>query len=366
METLSPGGANKVVAELGKHLSKKGHTITVLQGNPLKLASEEIYEGFKIVRIRSPLEKHLYSLNGKLYLYLKKHLKELDPQVVHLHGHVLTTPEVFYAVRKSDRSIPTVVNFHVDSFSGTLGRKLFWNLYTKIDKNVAKKATHIVADSNFEADYVRKTFCVHDDKQSTIHLGVDPVFQQTSLRHRKSRSKEEIRVLYVGYLIKRKNVHAVLCALYELVHILDKREAHLTIVGSGPEKGNLLHLAEHLQIEDQITWKELLSETELVNEYLEADAFLLLSKSEAYGITVAEALSLGTPCIVADVTALHEFTSEPGCFGVKSPPHPPTVARLIVHICENEIKVGPFSNKIRAWEQVVREYEAVYHDTLRN
>src|SRR5665647_631189 len=101
METLSPGGVNKVVAELGKHLSKKGHTVTVLQGNPLKLASEEIYEGFKIVRIRSPLEKHLYSLNGKLYLYLKKHLKELDPQVVHLHGHVLTTPEVFYAVRKS-------------------------------------------------------------------------------------------------------------------------------------------------------------------------------------------------------------------------------------------------------------------------
>src|SRR5674476_165833 len=122
METLSPGGVNKVVAELGKGLSEKGYTVTILQGNPLKLASEEIYEGFKIVRISSPLETHLHSLNGKLHFYLKKHLNELDPHVVHLNGHVLVTPEVFYTVRRIDHSIPTVVNFHVDAFSGTLGR----------------------------------------------------------------------------------------------------------------------------------------------------------------------------------------------------------------------------------------------------
>src|SRR5659263_194820 len=120
IETLSPGGVNKVVAELGKGLAEKGHTVTVLQGNPLKRATEEICGGFKIVRIGSPLETHLHSLNGRLYPYLKKHLKDLDPQIVHLHGHVLVTPEVFYTVRRIDNSIPTVINFHVDAFSGTL------------------------------------------------------------------------------------------------------------------------------------------------------------------------------------------------------------------------------------------------------
>ncbi len=365
LETLSPGGVNKVVAELGKHLSKKGHTVTVLQGHPLKLAREEIYEGFKIVRIKSPLEKHLHSLNGKLYFYLKKHLEELNPHIVHLHGHVLVTPEVFYAVRKIDHSIPTVVNFHVDAFSGTLGRKLFWNLYTSIDKNVAKMATRVVADSNFEADFVRKIFCVHDDKLSTIRLGVDPAFQQSS-KHKKNRHKDEIRLLFVGYLIKRKNVQSVLYVLHELVHRLETKEAHLTIVGSGPEKANLLQLADELQIDDHITWKEPLSEAELVNEFVEADVFLLLSKSEAYGITVAEALSIGIPCIVADTTALREFTNEPGCFGVESPPDPRKVGRLILEIHQNKVKVGPFSNKIRTWEQVIQDYEAVYQNVLRN
>ena len=363
METLSPGGVNKVVAELGKGLSEKGHTVTVLQGNPLRLASEEIYEGFKIVRIGSPLETHLHSLNGKLYFYVKKHLKELDPQVVHLHGHVLVTPEVFYAVRRIDHAIPTVINFHVDAFSGTLGRRLFWNLYTEIDKNVAKTATHIVADSNFEADYVRETFYVRDDKLATIHLGVDPVFQRSS-KHKKNRRKNEIRLLFVGYLIKRKNVQSVLYALHELVHNLETKEAHLTIVGSGPEKAHLLHLAEELQIDDHIMWKESLGQAELANEFVKADVFLLLSKSEAYGITVAEALSIGTPCIVADTTALREFTKEPGCFGVESPADPQRVARLILHILENKVEVGPFSNKIRTWAPVVHDFEAVYQNVV--
>jgi glycosyltransferase involved in cell wall biosynthesis len=360
METLSPGGVNKVVAELGKGLSEKGHTVTVLQGNPLELASEEIYQGFKIVRIKSPLEKHLHSLNGNLYFYLKKHLKELDPHVVHLHGHVLVTPEVFSAVRKLDHSIPTVVNFHVDAFSGTLGRRLFWNLYTKIDKNVAKKATHVIADSNFEADYVRTTFSVHDDELSTIHLGVDPLFQQTLPKLRKKRHNEEIRMLFVGYLMKRKNVQSILYALHVLVHKLENTGVRLTIIGSGPEKAALMHLAKELQVDDRITWKESLNEAELLNELQAADVFLLLSKSEAYGIAVAEALSAGTPCIVANTTALREFTTEPGCFGVESPSNPEAVAELILYIYENDIPVGPFSDKIRTWERVVQDYEAVY------
>jgi glycosyltransferase involved in cell wall biosynthesis len=365
METLSPGGINKVIRELAGALSKKGHTVTVLQGNPLKLASEEICEGFRIVRIKSPLETRLHSLNGKLYLYLKKHFKELDPHVVHLHGHVLVTPEVFYAVRKIDHPIPTVVNFHVDAFSGTLGRKLFWNLYTKIDKNVAKKATHIIADSNFEADYVRNTFCVHDNKLSTIHLGVDPVFQQTLPKQRTKRHNEEIRMLFIGYLIKRKNVHAILYALHVLIYKLENTRVRLTIIGSGPEKAALIHLAKELEVDDRITWKESLTETELLYELQAADVFLLLSKSEAYGIAVAEALSAGTPCIVANTTALHEFTTEPGCFGVESPSNPEAVAELILYIYENNIPVGPFSDKIRTWARVVQDYEAVYRNLAR-
>jgi hypothetical protein len=63
---LAPGGISKVIRELAKALSEKGHTTTVLQGNPFNLAREEMHEGFKIIRVDSPIEKYLW-VNRRLF-----------------------------------------------------------------------------------------------------------------------------------------------------------------------------------------------------------------------------------------------------------------------------------------------------------
>jgi glycosyltransferase involved in cell wall biosynthesis len=362
METLSAGGMNRVVAELGSQLSQRGHTVTVLQGNPLRLPSEEFYAGFKIIRVKAPLERY-YALNGKLFFYLRKHLREINPQVIHLHGHTLVSPEVLFAVKQFDPSLPVVLNFHVDTFSGTVARKVFWRVYKRVCKKMAETATHIVADSDFEADYIRLTFDVKNDKLSTIPLGSDPVFKKKLINPAKS-NREVVKLLFIGYLIKRKNVQSIIFALYELIHRFKINEARLTLIGSGPEKANLLRLAAELGVEGHVIWKEHLNTEELATELSEADVFLLLSKSEAYGITVAEALSVGTPCIVTNTTALREFIKEPGCFEVESPPDPEKVARLILYILENDVEVGPFSEKIRPWVRVIQDYEIVYQNVL--
>ena len=103
---------------------------------------------------------------------------------------------------------------------------------------------------------------------------------------------------------------------------------------------------------------------ELYEKFRDADIFLLLSRSENYGIVVAEALALGTPCIVANTTALSEFTKEPGCSGIDYPPDPKELAELIIKIHESDVKVGPFSNKIRTWDEVAKDYEKVYVEML--
>lgn len=240
------------------------------------------------------------------------------------------------------------MNYHVDAFSEEIGRRYLWRVYTGIGKYVAKTATHIVADSDFEANYVRNTFNVRNDKLSTILLGVDPIFYNRLPKPDNSLEKGAVNLFFVGYLIKRKNVPSVLYALHELMHRFEIKDVSLTVVGTGLEKGHLLHLAEELGIDGRITWKETLSNQNLVNEFLKADVFLLLSKSEAYGIAVAEALSVGAPCIVADTTALHEFTKELGCFGVESPPDPQEVAQLILDISNWHITTVlsfvPYSN----------------------
>jgi glycosyltransferase involved in cell wall biosynthesis len=106
--------------------------------------------------------------------------------------------------------------------------------------------------------------------------------------------------------------------------------------------------------------KPFLERADLMREIKNADVFVLLSNSEAYGIAVAEALALGTPCVVTNATALSEFTREPGCFGVDYPPDPETVAQLIIDVYERRVQVGPFSDKIRTWDAVGRAYERLY------
>ena len=156
-------------------------------------------------------------------------------------------------------------------------------------------------------------------------------------------------------------------SLHNLVYNFGVKDVVLTIVGDGPEKGRLLRLAEKLGINDKIEWKSFLPRKELINKIKSADVFLLLSESEAYGIIVAEALALGTPVIVTKRTALKEFLNEPGCFGVDYPPNPQEVAELILKIVNSNVKVRPFSRKIKTWDEVAKDYGKVYkHLEARN
>ena len=139
---------------------------------------------------------------------------------------------------------------------------------------------------------------------------------------------------------------------------------NLTIVGDGPEKKKIEKLIKNLNLFKYITWKKKLPQSELIKLYKESDIFILLSESEAYGIVVAESLACGTPVIVTRRTALEEFIKEPGCFGVNYPPDPKEVANLILKIVKSDVKVGPFSKKIRTWDKVVEDYEKTYSNVL--
>jgi glycosyltransferase involved in cell wall biosynthesis len=103
---------------------------------------------------------------------------------------------------------------------------------------------------------------------------------------------------------------------------------------------------------------------ELYKKIRKADMSLLISRSENFGIQVAEVLAMGIPCIVAKTTALVEFLDEPGCFGIDYPPNSTELAELIINIKDRNPKVGPLSDRIRTWDKVVDDYERVYVSLL--
>jgi Glycosyltransferase len=356
METTASGGINKAIREIAKHLSIKGHSVTVLQANSLGLPYEEIYEGFKIIRVKSKFSDKLYGFHPEFYSFFKKNVAYLKPDIVHVHGyHTLFSPEVIFILKVVLKiNTPIVFTCHYDPLNrSTLAGKLFGEFYNKlIGARLLKSTTQIVSVSNFEANNINRiSKC---DNIVVIPHGVD--FIDIS----KAKSKKNfLKLLYVGYLLDYKGVQYIIDSLHELTHIRKIQNIKLTIVGEGKYKKQLLLHSRKLNVSDYIEWKPFLPSSQVINEMKNADVFLLLSKSEGYGIVVAEALAVGTPTIVTKGTALEEFINEPGCFGVEFPPRPENVAELILNIY-NSVKVGPFSNKIRTWDKVANDYEKIY------
>lgn len=71
--------------------------------------------------------------------------------------------------------------------------------------------------------------------------------------------------------------------------------SHLTILGQGPEKRNLIRFAQHLDIEKQVTF---VGSVENPYPYMkQADVFALSSRFEGFPNVALEAMSLGKPLV---------------------------------------------------------------------
>jgi glycosyltransferase involved in cell wall biosynthesis len=287
---------------------------------------------------------------------LKERYRTLDPDIVHVHGyHSLFSSEVVYLIRQINPDVPLIFSYYLDVFRERLLARWVWNAYKVVGRMMVPSLTRVISVSQFEAETLEREFQVPADLISIIPLGVQAIDE------RKTRSlKSGPRLLYVGYLLKRKNVQSIVETLAVLVHEKRVEGASLTIIGEGPERTRIDRFLRERRLEAHVTMKPFQTPADLACEMKNADVFLLLSNSETYGLVVAEALALGTPCIVTNATALREFTREPGCFGVDYPPDPEVVASCILNIYSSNVQVGPFSNKIRTWDMVSRAYERVY------
>jgi glycosyltransferase involved in cell wall biosynthesis len=90
--------------------------------------------------------------------------------------------------------------------------------------------------------------------------------------------------------------------------------------------------------------------------YAGAAAHLALSSFESYGITVAEALAAGTPCVVRTGSALEGWTAHEAVVGVDDPA-PTVVADAAREAVGREVR-----EPVPSWDEVTDAYEAAYRE----
>jgi glycosyltransferase involved in cell wall biosynthesis len=327
------GGVETHVAEISKRLVTRGHDVTILTADPSgRLLPEELIEGVKVKRFRALAPGDAYYFSPSISSYLKGQ-EGID--VIHAHSyHALPA----YFARKANAKM-FLFTPHYHGKGHTFFRNLLLKLYKAPGSSVFSRADRIVCVSSFEKELICNDFTGLCDKAIVIPNGVNKKdFNGVMPFHKGSKV-----ILYVGRLEEYKGVQYIIQAL----PLLEGYE--LVIIGKGPYRESLMNIARSSGLSGRVKLLEGLSREDLLRWYRTADVFVMLSKFEAYGITVAEALTAGVPCIVAMSSALSEFVDGRSCTGLSLPANINELAGMV----KSARFEGVSDKMILDWDDVV-------------
>jgi glycosyltransferase involved in cell wall biosynthesis len=343
------GGVETDVKEISERLVSKGHDVEVITTDPGgKLKKEDLVNGVKVTRFKSFAPGSAYYFAPQIYSYLKKH----NYDVIHAHSyHAL--PAFFAAI--SERKKKFVFSPYYHRGGHTPFRNLLHKPYKFFGKMIFSRADTVICISEYEKRLVESDFNVAE-KTIKIPNGLN-LSEFKSLKRRKNENKEKI-LLYVGRLEEYKGVQYIIQSLPEL------QDFKLRIVGKGPYENELHNITEKLGVGERIEWLKNLSREELLDCYADADIFLMLSSHESYGITAAEALASGTPCVVAKGSALDEFVDGIQCLGIDEPIKKEKVIKSVIKLKDMK-QNNEFDKKnltVFDWDYVTEKIENVYDE----
>ncbi len=175
-----------------------------------------------------------------------------------------------------------------------------------------------------------------------------------------------LSLVSVCKLIKLKNLDKVIEAI-STIH----EDLNYTIIGDGPEKNNLMKLAENLGLKNRVRFEGHSSHDRLQNELKKYDLFIMPSFPETLGRVYFEAMASGIPVIASKGCGIDGII-EHGKHGFLTDPHQPSE---IASAIQNYMQMPPES-KARmkqhalllarefTWGKILTKYYQFYHDTM--
>jgi len=355
----SIGGVETHVERVATRLAAWGHRVDVLtqtmeqdrvdvltQTTEQDPPSTGPVEGVTVRRFRVPLASHNGGFAPGLWTYLSRHGARYD--IVHAH-HYHTLPALS-AVLAGCRPLVFTPHYHGAGHSPL--RSLLHCPYRRIGARLFARADRVICNSRAEADLVRRDFPFVAERIGVVYPGVDVA----ALRLAHPYPTRRTVVLTVGRLEGYKNIHKTI----EALAYLDDTFA-LHVVGVGPALPALHRLAERLGVDDRVVFLGRASDEEVRRWYRTAAVFVSLSRHEAFGLTLAEALAAGAGVVASDIPAHREtLTRAAGATSALLPLDvaPATLAHAIGDRAKDAHR-GPMY-RVDSWDDVAAGTLAVY------
>lgn len=330
------GGVEKHVKEISERLVERGHEVTVLTADAGRGVNQQtIINGVTVKRHQSITVNDAFHLAPGIVTAVR----QADADVIHAHNYH-SLPVFLSALQVTGRPFIVTPHYHGGSANGF--RDYLLSLYRPLGRWVLKRADAVIAVSEWENNRIQQDFSVG---ATVIPNGLD-VGRFANVDTKKC---DEPYLLTVGRLEEYKGVQDVIQALPELP------EYKLFIVGSGSYRDELECIARKEGVSERVAFTGYVGDDQLAMIYAGADVYVNLSEFEAYGMSVAEALATGTPCVVRAEKALTDWIRKEGV--TATPKSTPVELAKAVRTVRG---IEPNVASLVTWKEVVSHLTGIY------
>lgn len=306
------------------------------------------------------------SKDASAIIKIRNMIRDFKPEIIHFHGAKVSLIGRFACFGYNLKIVMTVHNFPEYKRMNKIKKRL----YLSMNKYLNKKTNAIITVSEALKRAIVDEENIAPEKVKVIYNCVDlsTYVDNPSLDFRKEYNLEPDTLLIgcISRLIPSKGVQDLIKAL----EILKGRvKVFAFVAGDGPYLNYLQDMVQKAKLENI----RFLGYRNDINDFLRnIDIFVLPSHSEGFGISVAEAMTLGVPVIATNVGGIPEIIENNEDGIIVNPESPNDLANAIEILATNTDLRNKFSKKGREYivsnfskEKMLNDIDILYENLRR-
>ena len=288
---LNEGGVERGVVELNREYVKLGLESYVLSADG-KLENQINLDGGNFIKF-DVCSKNIFTAFSRVNA-LKKILKELKPDIIHVRSRVPAWLVYFANKKLKIKVVSTVHGFNSVGFYSS----------------IMQKADAVICVSNSIKEYIQKHYQTSENKITVIPRGIDlELFNPKNIDEifienfkKEFNLKDKFIVSSIGRVTQLKDYETFIKAILIVKEEIPNLVA-LIVGGVRSDKENYLNslknLIKELDLENNITFTG--SQSKIEQIYSLSDVIISSSKKpESFGRAVAEAICMNKPVIATN------------------------------------------------------------------
>ncbi|GAA1336527.1 glycosyltransferase family 4 protein [Saccharothrix algeriensis] len=317
------GGLGRHVHALATRLAALGHEVVVLCRQPAGTdavthpASDAVVEGVRLVRVAEDPPHLVFERDLVAWTLAMGHamtraglalLRGWRPDVVHAHDWLVAHPSIALAEAAGAPLVATVHATEAGRHGGWLSQPLNRQVHS-VEWWLANRADALITCSAAMRAEAAHLFEVDPAGITVLHNGIEPrrwrVRPADVAAARAAHSPDGAPLLlFFGRLEWEKGVQDLIAALPRIRRA--HRGARLVVAGGGTHAGWLEEQARKHRVRRAVRFAGHLPDRDLAALLAAADAVVLPSRYEPFGIVALEAAAAGAPLVASTAGGLGE------------------------------------------------------------